>query len=124
MFGVACEKTGLTFQQACDAFGTYWVGDYIPKRFPQFFEGVRSTREFLLKLDSVHETVPAIIKGAKPPRHTYDWKNENTLVMTYNSPRDLIELFDGAVRGVAIRFGEPIETKILDRHRVEMRFGV
>ncbi len=123
MFGLACEKTGLTFQQACDAYGTYWVGDYIPTRFPQFFEGVRSTREFLLKLDGVHETVPTLIKDARPPRHTYDWQDEKTLVMTYNSSRDLIELFDGAVRGVAIRFGEVIETKILDRKRVEIRFG-
>lgn len=124
MFGIACQKTGLTFQQACDAFGAYWVGDYIPKRFPQFFGGVSSIREFLLRLDGVHEAVPTIISGAKPPRHTYDWKDEKTLVMTYNSPRDLIELFDGAVRGVAIHFDETIETKILDRKHVEIRFGV
>lgn len=53
--------------------------------------------------------------------HAYDRKDEKTLVMTYNSPRDLIEPFDGAVRGGAIRFGESIETTILDRERVEIR---
>jgi hypothetical protein len=32
MFGAACEIGGARFEQACDAYGAFWVGTYIPAR--------------------------------------------------------------------------------------------
>ncbi len=122
MFAKTCEVAGLSFEQACDAFGDYWVGSYIPKLYPDFYAGVKSAREFLLKLDNVHATIAARLPNAKPPRHSYQWKSENTLAMSYSSERDLIELFIGAIKGAAKYFKEEIQVRKIDRQSVEIDF--
>jgi hypothetical protein len=122
MFGNTCEVGGLSFEQACDAFGEFWVASYTQKRYPSFYEGVNSSREFLMKLDDVHTTMRKRIKNAQPPKLSYTWKDNNRLIMVYHSYRDLTELFAGAVRGVAKYFNDKVEVKILDRKNVEITF--
>lgn len=122
LFGATCTATGLSFEQACDVFGAYWVGTYIPKRFPEFYDGIGSTRQFLLKLDEIHSAVRHRLQNATPPRHHYHWKDATTLEMTYESERDLMRLFLGALEGAAKHFGEKIKVRQLDRIRVAIEF--
>lgn len=122
MFAITCQVTGLSFEQACDAFGDYWVGSYIPKLYPEFYTGIKSTKEFLLKLDHIHASIASRLSDAKPPRHSYGWKGANTLLMSYRSERDLIELFIGAIKGAAKYFKEEIRVREIDRQSVEIDF--
>lgn len=122
LFALTCEMGNLTLEQACDAFGTHWVGTYIPERYPEFYVGVRSAKDFLLKLDAIHAAVRQRIPNAQPPRHSYEWKDDDTLVMGYASDRRLVDLFIGAVKGAARHFGDAIEVKALDATRVEIVF--
>lgn len=122
LFAQTCDVGNLTLEQACDAFGAHWVGTYIPQRYPEFYAGVRTAREFLLKLDGIHAAARQRIPNAQPPRHSYEWKSDNTLVMGYASDRGLVELFIGAVRGAARHFGDAIEVQALDEKRVEIVF--
>lgn len=123
MFTHTCQIGNLSFEQACDIFGHYWVSSYIPRLYPDFYVDVTSAKEFLLKLDAIHTSIPISIKNAKPPRHRYAWKDENTLVMSYLSERDLIELFIGAINGVARHFNEDIQIRKIDRQSVEIDFS-
>lgn len=122
MFTHTCEVGGLSFAQACDVYGAYWVGTYVPKHYPDFYAGVTSARQFLLKLDQVHAAMAARLKGATPPRHDYRWKSENTLAMTYRSERGLIDLFIGGVKGIAIHYGESVTVRKIDDQSVEIDF--
>lgn len=123
LFSRTCELSGLDFGQACEAFGSHWVSRYIPARFPAFYEGVETARDFIVKLDAIHAAIPKQVHGAVPPRHTYLWRDNDTLVIGYRSSRDLIELFDATLRAVGTHFGNTLTTTIIDRQSVEVRFG-
>lgn len=123
MFAKTCEVANLSFEQACEVYGGHWVGTYMPRRHPEFYEGVRSTRELLLKLGAIHETVRQRMAGAQPPRHSYEWKDADTLLMGYHSERDLIVLFIGAIKGAARHFGDTVRVRQLNAHTVEIAFN-
>jgi len=122
LFGNTCEALSLSFEQASEAFGEYWNGTYLPKLYPEFYENVNSTRELLVKLDDIHSVIREKMEGAKPPKHSYEWKNENTLIMGYDSSRDLIELFVGAIKGAAKHYNDEITVRNIDRKQVEIKF--
>lgn len=124
MFGTACEIGGMTFEQACDAYGAFWVGNYIPQRYPEFYRGVSSGREFLLKLDAIHSTMARRLEGARPPAHSYRWLDDRTLEMGYASAYEGLQtLFIGAVKGVARHYGDPFEVVRNDDKSVRITFN-
>jgi Haem-NO-binding len=109
MFGAACDLGGMTFEQACDAYGAFWVGTYIPARYPGFYDGVSTAKAFLLKLDAIHAAMARRMPGATPPRHSYRWIDGDTLEMGYASSYEGLQtLFIGAVKGAAAHFGDTI----------------
>ena len=123
LFARICELTGLDFGQACEAFGLHWVSRYLPAHYPSIYDGIDSARALILKLDAIHAAIPQQLPGALPPRHSYAWKDEDTLLIGYRSDRDLTELFDASLRAVGTHFGEQLSTTIIDRQTVELRFG-
>jgi hypothetical protein len=122
LFGKTCEVGNLTMEQACDAYGAYWVGSYMQSVYPEFYVGVTTAREFLVKLDAIHAAMEKRMKNAKPPRHSYEWKDDKTLQMSYKSHRDLLVLFIGAIKGVAKHFNNQIEVRKIDAQNVEIVF--
>jgi hypothetical protein len=97
---------GITQQQAADAFGRYWACAYAPKLYGAYYTGVRSAKEFLLKLDDIHVATTRAIHNARPPRFIYETVDDNTLIMEYRSDRQMLPFFMGLVRGIAQHYGE------------------
>jgi hypothetical protein len=106
LIGAVCKVTGISMQQAADAFGEYWAMVFAPKSFPLFYKGVHSARDFLLKMDEVHLTTTKQIENAHPPRFSYQWADNKTLLMTYKSNRGLIDIFVSLVKGVGKYYKE------------------
>lgn len=123
VFTATCQLTDMSFEQTCDAYGYYWVSAYMPKHYPEFYEGVSSTKQMLLKLDEIHSTMQRRLAHALPPRHTYDWTNPDTLVMGYSSRRPLMRLFLGSIHGVARHFGDRVDARVLDEQHAEVIFS-
>ena len=98
------EVAKLPMSAVLDAFGEHWSTVYAPSVYKTYFAGVKSTREFLLKLDDIHVTMTRTIKDARPPRFKYEWKTDKELVMTYNSPRGLVALLPGLIAGLGKYF--------------------
>ncbi|MBN2381608.1 heme NO-binding domain-containing protein [bacterium] len=117
-----CKILNVSLQQAADVFGDYWVNTFAPAVYPLHYRGVNSAREFLLKMDEVHEITTRSIPGATPPHFDYEWKNDQTLIMTYHSIRGLIDIFVGLIRGVGKHFNEDLAIRVLDKKRVEIVF--
>lgn len=122
LFARTCELVGLNFSQGCEAFGAHWVGRYLPERYPDIYDGIKSARAFILKLDTIHAAIPQRLAGAMPPRHSYEWRDEKTLLIGYRSGRDLIELFEASLHAVGAHFNSPITTRPIDRQTVEVIF--
>jgi hypothetical protein len=104
-----CEVLNVSLPQAADAFGDYWVNVYTQKMYPSYYAGVKTAKEFLLKMDSVHVASVKGIPDAHPPRFEYEWWDEKTLVMKYKSPRGLIDILVGLIKGVGKLYKEDLE---------------
>ena len=117
-----CETLNISLTQAADAFGDYWVNVYSQKMYGVYYEGVKTAKELLLKMDSVHVATTRSMSNAHPPRFEYKWKNENTLIMTYKSQRGLIDFLVGLIRGVGIFYREALRVTKLGDDTVEIVF--
>jgi hypothetical protein len=91
---------GISMEQVYEAFGEYWSSVYAPALYDVYFTKAKSTRDMLANLDQIHVSMTKTIKNAHPPRFTYEWKGEDTLVMHYDSNRGLVALMPGLIRGL------------------------
>lgn len=117
-----CKTTNLTMNQAVEAFGNYWVNTYAKKVYTTHYMGVFTAKDFLLKLDKVHERTTKSIPDAHPPRFEYEWKNDKTLIMTYKSQRGLIDFLVGLIKGVGSLFSEDLKVSKLSASKVQVIF--
>lgn len=88
------------------AFGEYWSSVYAPVIYKSFYEAPHSTREFLLGLDAMHVNLTRIFKNVHLPRFTYEWVDENHLIMHYRSRRNLVGLMPGMIAGLGIYYND------------------
>ena len=122
IIGSTCEVLGITPEQAATAFGDYWVNNFAIKIYQPLYKGISSAKDFLLSIDKVHIMTTQTVPNAHPPRFDYEWKNEKTLVITYKSPRGLIDFFIGLVHGVGTYFKEELKVTKLSAEKVEILF--
>ncbi|MCI5150813.1 MAG: hypothetical protein D3916_15765 [Candidatus Electrothrix sp. MAN1_4] len=117
-----CKVLNITPLQAADAFGDYWVNVYAPRIYGAYLQEATSSKELLLGMDKIHETVTSTIPNAQPPRFEYQWKDSRTLIMKYKSHRGLIDFLVGLIRGVGRYFHEDLRVKKLNNTDVEVIF--
>ena len=117
-----CKTLNISQVQAADAFGDHWVNVYAPKLYSMYFKNASSAKELLLNMDHVHDRVTKNIKDATPPRFEYDWKNDKTLIMKYNSQRGLIVFLVGLIKGVGKHFNENLKVTQLGTDKVQVIF--
>lgn len=117
-----CKVLNITPLQAADAFGDYWVNTYAPRIYGAYFQEAHTAKELLLSMDKIHETVTSTIPNAHPPRFDYMWRDSRTLIMTYKSPRGLIDFLVGLIKGVGKYFKEELRVRRLNNTDVEVVF--
>lgn len=115
----ACE---IPVSQIFDMFGEYWVCDYAPKAYSFWYIGLRSPKDFILKLDHIHSLVGKHFNNAEPPRFIYVEEAPNILRVTYQSERGLLDLFISLVKGVGKYFNQPVEVEKLSQKEVRIVF--
>jgi hypothetical protein len=108
LVSAVCSVLNISLPQAADAFGEYWMCTYAPKNYDIFFAGIKSAKDFILKMDKVHHVTTATVPNAHPPRFDYSWENDKTLIMKYKSPRNLIDFMVGLIKGVGKHFNEKL----------------
>lgn len=117
-----CEILNITLEQAADAFGEYWVNEYAPEVYEVYYRDVKTAKEFILNMDEVHKSVVANLKDARPPSFAYEWKDNNTLHITYKSHRNLAVIMIGLLKGVGKYFNEDLNIRLLSDEKVEVIF--
>ncbi len=122
LVGAVCSVINISLPQAADAFGEYWMCTYAPKNYDVFFAGIKSAKDFLLKMDKVHHVTTATVPNAHPPRFDYSWENDKTLIMKYKSPRNLIDFMVGLIKGVGKRFNENLAISRIGENSVRIVF--
>ena len=109
MLNAACKRLGVDAPTALRAFGRFAFPE-LHRRFPVFADGCSHPKEFLLSVhDLIHVEVRKLMEEARPPAFTYEDTGLDTLLMRYDSPRNLCFLMEGLLDGVGEHFGVAIE---------------
>lgn len=123
LFANTCSVLDLSFEETADAFGDYWSNDYAPKLYASIYARFKNARDFILAMDQVHQVLTRTIENARPPRFEYEEVGDDTLIVTYKSQRNLVDVFIGLARGLGRYFGETLRVTKLAEDRVEIVFG-
>lgn len=118
-----CNNLNISLSQAADAFGDYWVNVYSQNLYPQYYSTHKTAKDFLLDMDTVHVAMTKTVKNAHPPRFTYEWKDDNTLIMHYKSQRSLIDFVVGLAKGVGKFYHEDLQVTKLGSDNVQIVFA-
>ncbi len=119
----SCSKVmGWSMQDTFDEFGEYWMLEYGPRVYVAFFDGKRSSREFLETMDNVHVVVTNTMSNARPPRFRHEYVNDSTMIMHYASHRGMIDVMVGFIRGVGKYYKEELKITKLGPEKVQIEF--
>jgi len=118
-----CEELGITFEQAADAFGDYWINDFVSKKYFAFFKKGIKAKEFLLEMNRVHEKMTDKMENAHPPRFDFEDIDKNTLIMSYHSERNLEPIWLGIIKGVGRYYNEKLDLSLLAKNKVKIVFS-
>lgn len=117
-----CSVLNLSLEQAADAFGDYWCNDYAPRIYASVYQNFKNARQFVLGMDQVHLGLTRTLENAHPPRFDYEAVGDDTLIVTYKSQRNLVDIFVGLARGLGRYFGEDLRVTKLGQDRVQIVF--
>ncbi len=117
-----CAELEITVEQAGDAFGDHWVNTYAPRLYASYFRKHTSARTFLVELNEMHARLTRSLPGAKPPKFRFEWTQPETLVMHYQSHRQLIDIAVGMTRALGTRFKEKLVVRRMTATSLEVRF--
>lgn len=89
-------------------------------RFPGFFAAHRSSRPFVLSVNSIiHPEVRKLYVGAACPYFDFREEDDGTVMMGYRSARRMCTLAEGFIEGAGIHYGETVSVE----HRECMHRG-
>ncbi len=117
-----CSVLEISLPEAADAFGDYWVNDYAPRIYKSVYGRFSNAREFILGLNTVHSQVTADIPNAQPPELEYESIDDKTLIVTYKSKRELVDVFVGLAKGLGRYYQEALQVVKLDDTTVRIVF--
>lgn len=123
VFQSAQKTLGITWSQACDAFGDYWVNVYSVKLYNHYLTKYDNAKDFIMGMDKLHVSVTNSMANARPPRFDFEWTDDKTLIMHYKSERNLIDLLVGLAKGVGKYFKENLKVTKLDEKRMQIVFS-
>ena len=100
---------GMPVPDLLKEFGGHLFKRFVVK-FPEFFEKITSTFEFLPRVESyVHLEVKKLYPDAELPTFSCVFPGPGQLDMAYRSVRNLPDLAEGLILGCLEHFGEPFE---------------
>lgn len=106
LVAAASAELGLPGDDVVRWFGRQTM-PLFAKRYAPLFEGHRCSRTFVLGLnDIIHPEVRKLYPGAGTPEFRFDTSSPETLVMEYQSERQLCAFAEGLLHGAADHFGE------------------
>ena len=103
--------TGISVSDLLKEFGKHLLRRFVSS-FPVFFEGMRSTMEFLPRVDDyVHLEVRKLYPDAELPSFSCATPAQGTLIMTYRSKNNLPDLAEGLILGCIDHFGDSLSVR-------------
>jgi len=93
------------------------------KWFPSYFRR-KSFKSFLMLVDTMHKKLTQLFPGAHPPKISMKEVDKNTVILTYESNRNLFSYLEGMLEGCSELFGEHITVTQLEKKQVSNESGI
>ena len=107
-------EIGVPVPDLVRAFGKHLFGRFF-QGFPQFFQGVKSTFEFLPQVEHfVHVEVLKLYPDAELPHFDCATEGSGRLTMTYKSTRPFAHFAEGLIMGCIEHFGDNVQLEFQD----------
>ena len=116
---ITARTLGVELLELFDIFGDYWINTFTSNIYAPFYENIKTGKEFLLELDTIHVSITEMMNDATPPRFDYEEIDDNTLIVTYKSERGLIELFMSIARALFVKYQEKVKIEKIDEQKVK-----
>ncbi|MGB9795845.1 heme NO-binding domain-containing protein [Fervidobacterium gondwanense] len=107
------QKVGKTYEQLWEETGYNNIRSF-HDAYPSYFKK-NNCMSFMSAMDSVHRALTRRISGAKPPRIIFNYIDQNTAIVRYQSHRDFRSYFLGLLKGASEFFNDPLKIEILDQ---------
>ena len=108
LIGALCIVLRLTITELGEMFGMFWMTVYVPRIFSLYFKNIRSAREFILRLDNIHQSTGNFTPNARPPRFACTEQDQQTILIKYTSHREMIEFVIGLLYGLGAYYKEEL----------------
>ncbi|WP_158224613.1 heme NO-binding domain-containing protein [Agaribacterium haliotis] len=106
------ELSKRTQQQApalVHAFGNFLAASFV-KKFRSFFDEAGDCFSLLKKIDDhIHVEVRKLYPDAELPKFSYEQASDSSLILHYESSRQLADLAHGLIEGCARHYGEQLK---------------
>ncbi|MBX5449772.1 heme NO-binding domain-containing protein [Thermogemmatispora sp.] len=106
----ASRLSGLSPDQLLREYGRYFILNSLTGHLCKYIlSGVNSAYDLLLTMRDVHSRLRKTAAGLTPPLFNYEFApDERSVVLIYDSPRQLCAVLWGAIEGAAERYGEEV----------------
>jgi hypothetical protein len=106
----ASRLTGLPADLLLREYGRYFIINGLTGHLCKYIlSGVNSAYDLLLTMRDVHSRLRRTADGLTPPLFNYEFSPETgTVVVIYDSPRQVCPVLWGAIEGAAERYGEQV----------------
>ncbi|WP_069801290.1 heme NO-binding domain-containing protein [Thermogemmatispora onikobensis] len=106
----ASRLSGLSPEQLLREYGRYFILNSLTGHLCKYIlSGVSSAYDLLLTMRDVHSRLRKTAAGLTPPLFNYEFApHERSVVLIYDSPRQLCPVLLGAIEGAAERYGEEV----------------
>ena len=75
------------------------------------------------EIDEVHERMTKTIAGSRPPRFTFEWRDDRNALLHYKSHRSLLLIVVGLARAVLKHFNEPGQVSEVSPTTIKIAFA-
>ncbi|WP_376795760.1 heme NO-binding domain-containing protein [Thermogemmatispora sp.] len=106
----ASRLSGHSPEQLLREYGRYFIMNSLTGHLCKYIlSGVSSAYDLLLTMRDVHSRLRKTAGGLTPPLFNYEFApHERSVVLIYDSPRQLCPVLLGAIEGAAERYGEEV----------------
>lgn len=112
----------IPLHQITEAFSDYWIHEYTQKVYKKVYQLYDSLKDFLLDLNWVHEMTTKNLPHPTPPKFEYQWENDHTLLITYKSKRNLIDMVMSHIKSAAKHYNEKINLQKIQDNVIRVEF--
>lgn len=118
LVGAASEELDLPPSTVLEAFGEYWIRYTAQEGYGSMLEAAGyDLRSFLEGLDDLHGRVETLFPHMRLPRFRVEDIGPDEFLLHYASDRQgLAPMVLGLLRGLALRFDEPILLEMFEPH--------